>query len=84
MSTLTVTLPDPLAARLEREATRRRVPADTIIRQALEQAIPSDEASESAPIFGRLSRLIVNDPASPTDLATNPAHMESLGVSRSA
>ena len=84
MSTLTVSLPDLLAARLEREAKRRCVPADTIIRQALEQAIPSDEAAESAPIFERLSRLIVDDPTSPTDLATNPAHMESFGVSRPA
>jgi len=35
-------------------------------------------------IFERLQSLAVDDPESPTDLATNPVHLEGFGVSRSA
>src|SRR6266702_3074265 len=35
-------------------------------------------------VFERLQALSVNDPDSPTDLATNPAHMEGFGASHSA
>jgi hypothetical protein len=83
MSTLTVHLPEPLAERLAREAQERKVTPDVIVRQALEQALPREE--EAAPsVFDRLQKLVVNDPESPTDLATNPAHLEGLGVTRSA
>ena len=42
MSTLTVSLPDPLAERLVREARHRSVTQDVIVRQALEQALPEE------------------------------------------
>jgi hypothetical protein len=84
MSTLTVNLPDPLAERLAREAQERKVTPDAIVRQALEQALPREEEAADSSVFDRLQKLIVNDPASPTDLATNPAHLEGLGVARSA
>jgi Ribbon-helix-helix protein, copG family len=84
MSTLTVNLPAPLAERLACEARQRCVSQDAIIRQALEEALPQAVPGEEAALFERLSKLIVNDPASPTDLAINPSHMEGFGVSRSA
>jgi hypothetical protein len=83
VSTLTISLPLSLAERLEREAERRAVPVETIVRQALELAIPSEEGATPPPVFERLSRLVVNDPSSPVDLATNQAHMEGFGVSHS-
>lgn len=84
MSTLTVSLPDPLAERLEREAKRRSVSRDVIVRQALERVIPDEDSAKQGSVFERLVQLVVADPASPTDLATNPAHLEDLGVSHPA
>lgn len=84
VSTLTVSLPDPLAERLLREAKQRSVSQDVIVRQALEQALPQAEDAGGQSVFERLKRLTVNDPASPSDLATNPAHMEGCGVARPA
>ncbi len=88
MSTVTVSLPDPLAERLVREARHRSVTQDVIVRQALEQALeqalPQEEAVAETPVFERLTKLVVSDPDSPADLATNPAHMEGFGVTRSA
>ena len=84
MSTVTVSLPDPLAERLDREARRQSVTPDVIVRKALEQALAQEEGAGERSVFERLQSLSVNDPASPTDLATNPAHMEGFGVSRSA
>ena len=82
MSTLTVSLPDPLAERLVREAKQRQVTQDVIVRQALEQALPQAANAGEQSLFERLKRLAVNDPESPSDLATNPAHMEGFGVPR--
>ncbi len=84
MSTVTVHLPTPLAERLESEARRRSVTPDAIVQEALEQTITSGTAVKPPGIFARLSELMVTDPACPTDLATNPAHMEGFGVPRSA
>lgn len=84
MSTLTVSLPDPLAERLARAAQQQSVPPETIVRQALEQVLPQDEAAAPRPVFERLRQLTVSDPESPTDLATNRAHMEGFGASRPA
>ena len=84
MSTVTVSLPDPLAERLTREARQRSVTPDAIVRQALEQALPGGGSGAERSVFERLQSLSVNDPDSPADLATNPAHMEGFGVSRSA
>ena len=84
MSTLTVSLPDPLSVRLAQEARERSLTPDAIVRQALEQALPRDGSAPPLSIFARLQALAVNDPESPADLATNPAHLEDFGVSRSA
>lgn len=84
MSTLTVSLPDPLAERLVREARHRSVTQDVIVRQALERALPQDADTGENAVFEKLKRLVVNDPASPSDLATNPTHLKGFGVTRSA
>ena len=84
MSTVTFSLPEPLAERLAREATHRSVTQDVNVRQALEQALPLDATTGEETVFEKLKKLVVNDPASPSDLAANPARMEGFGVSRSA
>ena len=84
MSTLTVSLPDPLAERLALEARHRSVTPDVIVRNALEQALPQSEEVRQQSVFERLQGLSVNDPESPTDLATNPAHLEGFGASHPA
>ena len=84
MSTVTVSLPEPLAERLARAAQQRNVEPESIVRQALERALPEQGSGAARSIFERLQSLSVNDPASPQDLATNPAHLEGFGVSRSA
>ena len=84
MSTLTVSLPDLLAERLLREAEQRSVSKDVIVRQALEQALSQSAGASGKGVFQRLKELVVSDPASPSDLATNPAHLEDFGVTRSA
>ena len=84
MSTVTVSLPDSLAERLIREARQRSVTQDVIVCQALERALPIEEAVAETPVFDRLKKLVVSDPNSPADLATNPAYMEGFGVPRSA
>ena len=84
MSTLTVSLPEPLAERLRRASRSRSVTQDSIVRQALEQVLPQDADEAGQSVFASLAGLVVNDPESPADLATNPAHMEGFGVSRSA
>ena len=84
MSTLTVSLPDPLAERLLREAQQRSVTQDVIVRQALEQALPEEANVGEKSVFERLEKLVVNDPASPADLATHAEHMEGFGVTHSA
>ena len=83
MSTVTVNLPDPLSERLALEARNRSMTPDAIVLQALEKAFQG-ESIEPQSVFERLKRLSVNDPESPVDLATNPAHMEGFGVSRPA
>jgi hypothetical protein len=83
MSTVTISLPDPLVERLACEARRQSVTPDVIVRQALEQALAREESAGEPSVFERLQSLSVNDPSSPTDLATNPAHLQGFGVSRS-
>ena len=84
MSTVTISLPEALANRLAREATQRSVTQDLIVRQALEQTLPREAPNEPGTVFEKLTKLIVDDPESPSDLATNPTHMEGFGVSRPA
>lgn len=83
MSTLTISLPDPLAERLLRESMHQSVSQDVIVRQALERTLPPDVGEGNA-IFDRLMNLVVDDPSSPEDLATHPTHMEGFGAAHSA
>ena len=85
MSTLTIELPDDLAARLEAASAQTHIPPAQLVRAALEKALPAPapEFPADGPNlydlmkdgFGCVSTGI-------GDLSTNPKHMEGYGRSR--
>ncbi|MBE0544781.1 MAG: hypothetical protein IH623_25870 [Verrucomicrobia bacterium] len=82
MSTLTLELPDELAARLEATSTQRQVPPAQIVREALENALPGSSSAELQPgpsAYDVLKDLVGCVDSGRTDLATNPKHMEGFG-----
>lgn len=53
MKRTTISLPDDLAAALEREATRRRVPVSQVAREAIEVRLGwADEGPRDLPFIG--------------------------------
>ncbi len=85
MSTLTIELPDDLAARLEAASARTRVPPAQLVRAALEKALPayaSDWPADGPSLYERMKDAIGCIDSGVTDLATNPKHMKGYGRSR--
>jgi predicted transcriptional regulator len=83
MSTLTIDLPDDLAARLAVASEQKHVPPATIVREALERTLRA--APAEAP-KGRTFRDALNEAGAMgcidsgvSDLATNPKHLEGFG-----
>jgi hypothetical protein len=83
MSTLTIELPDDLAARLEAASVQTRVPPAQLVRAALEKALP---APAPAPVengepsaLEALQDLVGCMDSGVTDRATNPKYMEGFG-----
>lgn len=82
MSTLTLELPDELAARLEATSAKRQVPPAQIVREALENVLPGAgrvEAQEGPSAYDVLKDTFGCVDSGVTDLATNPKHMEGFG-----
>jgi hypothetical protein len=85
MSTLTIELPDGLAARLAAASQQQHVPPARIVQEALEQTLPVTTARSSGPPLPQPSALeLLHDlvgcfDSGETDLATNPKHMEGFG-----
>ena len=77
MTTLTCSIPEKLDAGLERLAHQAKVPKARIVRKALEQAIRKPRPSGTA--FELVSNLC-GSLSGPSDLATNPKHLEGLGA----
>lgn len=84
MSTLTIELPDDLAARLEAASAQTHVPPAQFVRSALEKALPAAQPEiQDGPSahdlmkdgFGCVSSRV-------SDLATNPKYMEGFGQCR--
>jgi predicted transcriptional regulator len=75
MKTITVKLPEPLAAWLSRRAKELGRPQSQIVREALERArVGKDDASchdLMADVCGSIS--------GPRDLSTNPKHLTGFG-----
>lgn len=85
MSTLTIELPDDLAARLEAASAQTHVPAAQLVRAALEKALPA--SAPEFPADGPSAYDLMKDgfgcvSSGVPDLATNPKHMEGFGQCR--
>ena len=80
VSTLTIELPDDLAARLEAASAQTHVPPAQLVRAALEKVLPASGFPAGGPSaydlmkdgFGCVSSGV-------RDLATNPKHLEGFG-----
>ena len=82
MSTLTIELPDDLAARLEAASAQAHVPPAQLVRAALEKSLPvpaPDFPADGPTLHERMKDFIGCIDSGVTDLATNPKHMEGFG-----
>jgi hypothetical protein len=82
MSTLTIELPDDLAARLAAASEQAHVPPAQLVRAALEKALPAP--APAVPLTGTSAYDLMKDgfgcvSSGVRDLATNPKHMEGFG-----
>jgi hypothetical protein len=82
VSTLTIELPDDLAARLEAASAQTHVPPAQLVRAALEKALPAPAAdwpADGPSLYERMKDFIGCIESGVTDLATNPKYMEGFG-----
>jgi len=82
MSTLTIELPDDLAARLEAASEQSHVPPAQLVRAALEKALPAPVPG--FPADGPSAYDLMKDgfgciSSGVRDLATNPKYLEGFG-----
>ena len=87
MSTLTIELPDDLAARLEAASAQAHVPPAQLVCAALEKALPVSTPAPDFPADGPSAYDLMKDgfgcvSTGLGDLSTNPKHMEGYGRSR--
>ena len=78
MRTLSVKLPDALAARLKSLAERRGQGQSTLVRNAIEQLLGGESASQHESCRD-LARDLEGSVAGPADLSHNPAHLREYG-----
>ncbi len=79
MTTLTCKIPERLDAALETLARRRRLSKSAIVREALELRLGKPDARH-APVAFALVKRLCGTLRGPSDLSTNPAHMEGFGA----
>lgn len=79
MTTITCKISERLDAELEAAARRRRVPKSRIVREALEQRLKGGRKHAAITAFD-LAKTACGTLRGPSDLATNPAHMEGFGA----
>lgn len=81
MKTLTVRLPEPLAAAIEAEARGRRVSKSDVVRERLERAAPAAHEPDGAPYD--IADLIGSVDGLPADLSANKKrYLRALGYGR--
>ncbi|GIK50572.1 MAG: ribbon-helix-helix protein, CopG family [Hyphomonadaceae bacterium] len=81
MVTLTIKLPEALAAKLEALVRRRGQRRSEIVREAIERAVKEAPDSERPSVYDLLQDL-KGVGEGPKDLATNPKHMRGFGRDR--
>jgi metal-responsive CopG/Arc/MetJ family transcriptional regulator len=75
MKTITVKLPDPLAAWLSRRASELGRPQSEVVREALQRAVEGTSGGSCHDVFADVCGVIDG----PKDLSTNPKHMAGFG-----
>jgi predicted transcriptional regulator len=78
MTTITCKLPDGLAAQLDSVAREQRLSKSAILREALEQRLQGGR-KPVVYAFDLVKHLCASIEAGPTDLATNPEHLDGFG-----
>jgi hypothetical protein len=82
VSTLTIELPDDLAARLEAASAQTHVPPAQLVRAALEKALPepaADRPADAPSLYDLMKDGFGCIRSGVRDLATNPKYMEGFG-----
>ena len=75
MKTITVKLPETLAASLSRRARELGRPQSDLVRDALQRALGGTDGGTCHDLFGDVCGVIDG----PRDLSTNPMHMSGFG-----
>jgi predicted DNA-binding protein len=78
MVTLTVKLPEALAAKLEALVRRRGQRRSEIVREAIERAIDEGPESSGQSVYD-LAKDLIQPGSGPKDLSSNPKHMRGYG-----
>ncbi len=79
MATLTCKIPEELNALLEKKAEKEHVPKSAILREALVAHLKKNNLSKKSSAFD-LVRHLSGSLQGPSDLATDPKHLKSLGA----
>jgi len=79
VTTITCKIPEALDVQLEALARRERTSKSTIVRQALEQKLRRAH-KRAAPTAFDLVKSLCGSLHGPTDLSSNPRHLEGFGA----
>ncbi len=79
MTTISLKLPEPLLARLEKASRSRRSTKSRVVRDCLERGLAEPAARGAASCYGLAQDLAGSLKGLPRDLATNPGHPEAFG-----
>lgn len=85
MSTLTIEIPDELAARLVAASARASLPPSAFVQKALETALPplsAPPAGDEPSLYESMKDGFGCVSSGVGDLSTNPKHMEGYGRGR--
>lgn len=78
MNTISLKVPDTLAAELAAAANRRQVSKSELIREAIRAFLRGDQAFPAGAALSRMADLVGAFPG-PSDLSVNKKHLEGLG-----
>ncbi len=82
MKTLTLKLPDGLAAEIAAEASARRIAKSEVVRQRLMRKAGGQSRSAAGSIWSRMSDLVIQNDPLPADLSSNKVHLRGYGKNR--
>jgi hypothetical protein len=80
MTTLSLSLPDKLVARLDDAAKARKKTRKAFVREVLVKSIPSTPASKAPSLLERTRNLCGVGDSGMRDLSSNPAHLNDFGA----